>query len=148
MCLITLPHVYTPNQARHNADSHQFIVFKSVCYLKSTPVNCLYSHSHKLWPLPPPVQSSSPRVKVTVYLTRDVTSADEQFGKANTVKLCFSEYSVSEPGSKKKKKGKEHLKTFPTNKTDFSIICLNPRQFFEAGCDKTNQWKRFIRKSL
>lgn len=65
---------------------------------------------------PPPhsVQSSSPRVKVTVYLTRDVTSADEQFGKANTVKLCFSEYTASEPESKKKKKGKGQSKTLQT----------------------------------
>lgn len=41
---------------------------------------------------------------------------------------------------------KKHLKAFPTNKTDFSIICLNARQSFEAGCDKANKWKRFIHK--
>lgn len=47
---------------------------------------------------------------------------------------------------KKKKKEKEQSKTLPTNKTDFNIICPNPLQFFEAGCDKTNKWKRLICK--
>lgn len=44
----------------------------------------------------PSVQSSNSRVTAAAYLTCDVTSADEQFGKANTMKLCFSKYSVSQ----------------------------------------------------
>lgn len=134
MYLITLLHIYTPNQACRNADGHQFIIFKNACYLKSPPR--------------PPVQSSSPRVKVTVYLTRDVTSADEQFGKANTVKLCFSEYSVSEPESKKKKKkgGRNTQKHSQQTKLISEWFVWTLDNFLEAGCDKTNKWKRFIGK--
>lgn len=44
------------------------------------------------------VQSSNRGVKVSVYLMCDVTSADEQFGRANMVNLCLSKYHVSKPG--------------------------------------------------
>lgn len=87
-------HKHTPTHSFHSSGFSGCPLFatSSVNRITLQTVNMFFEAS---------VQSSSRRVKVSVYLMFDVTSADEQFGRVNMVNLCFSKYCVSKSDSKK-----------------------------------------------